>query len=130
MASKQSPLLTNSIAFSINSPGQPSVALLGGRVDKLINEATNKINENSQVLKNTLDKESNIESSIEKQMLIKYVLSWNELALAFQENQMYFESIEAFQTAISIYHKLHMKIHHTFACGDYFLSKINIATKQ
>ena len=63
-------------------------------------------------------------------MLIKYVLSWNELAIAFQENQMYFESIEAFQTAIAIYHKLHMKIHHTFACGDYFLSKINIATKQ
>ena len=66
IATKQSPLLTNSIAFSINSPGQPSIALLGGRVDKLINEATNKINENSQVLRNTLDRESNIESSIER----------------------------------------------------------------
>ena len=96
-------MLTNSIALSINSPGQPSIALLGGRVDKLINEATNKINENSHVLRNTLDKESNIESSIERQMLIKYVLSWNELANAFQENQMYFESLEAYQTAINIF---------------------------
>ena len=103
IASRQSNLFPPSVAFSINSPGQPSIALLGGRVDKIINEATNKINESSQVLKNTLDKESNIDSTIEKQMLIKYVLSWNELAIAFQENQMFFESIEAFQTAISIY---------------------------
>ena len=55
------------------------------------------------MLRNTLDKESNIESSIERQMLIKYVLSWNELANAFQENQMYFESLEAYQTAINIF---------------------------
>ena len=43
---------------------------------------------------------------------------------------MFFESIEAFQTAITIYSKLNMKIHHIFACGDYFLSKIHIASKQ
>ena len=98
-------------------------------MDKIINIATSEINANSQVLKNTLEKESN-NDNIERQMLIKYVVSWNELAIAFQENMMFFESIEAFQTAITIYAKLHMKIHHIFACGDYFLSKIHIASKQ
>ena len=54
-------------------------------MDKIINVATSEINANSQVLKNTLDKESN-NSNIERQMLIKYVVSWNELGIAFQEN--------------------------------------------
>ena len=36
---------------------------------------------------------------------------------------MYSESLEAFQTAIIVYQKLNLKIHQTFAIGDYFLSK-------
>ena len=43
---------------------------------------------------------------------------------------MYFESLEAYQTAINIYQKLHLKILLVFACGDYFVSKIYIAIKQ
>ena len=40
---------------------------------------------------------------------------------------MYSESLEAFQTAIHVYQKLNLKIHQTFAQGDYFLSKTYLA---
>lgn len=66
----------------------------------MINEATNHINESSAVLKNNLDRESSSDSNLEKQLRTKYVLSWNELAIAYQQNKMYSESLEAFQTAI------------------------------
>lgn len=67
------------------------------------------------MLKNTLDKDSSADSSLEKQLRTKYVLSWNELAIAYQQNKMYSESLEAFQTAIHVYQKLNLKIHQTFA---------------
>ena len=59
-------------------------------------------------------------------MLIKYVLTWNELALAFKVNGMFVESLECFQTAIIIYEKLLMYGHIQFALGDYILSKLMI----
>jgi len=62
----------------------------------MINEATNQINISSQVFKNTIEKETSTDSSIEKQLRTKYVLSWNELAIAYQQNKMYSESLEAF----------------------------------
>ena len=40
---------------------------------------------------------------------------------------MYSESLEAFQTAIQVYQKLNLKIHSTFAQGDYFISKLHLA---
>ena len=61
-------------------------------------------------------------NSVERQMLVKYVLSWNEVALSYRANKMYSESLEAFQTAIPIYNKLNLKIHSTFALGDSYLS--------
>ena len=76
--------------------GNPLKTLKGIRVDKMINEATRKINENSIVLRNSLDKDSSADSHLEKQLRTKYVLSWNELAIAYQHSKMYAESIEAF----------------------------------
>jgi hypothetical protein len=49
----------------------------------MISEATNQINKSSNVLKNTLEKDSSADSSLEKQLRTKYVLSWNELAIAY-----------------------------------------------
>ena len=109
--------------------GNPQRTLKGVRVSKMINEATSQINESSNVLRNTLDKdkESSHDSTLEKQLRTKYVLSWNELAIAYQQNKMYSESLEAFQTAIQVYQKLNLKIHSTFAQGDYFISKLHLA---
>lgn len=67
-----------------------------------------------------------VQNSIERQMLIKYVISWNELAITYQRNKMYFESLECFQTAIIIYEKVLMYGHIQFALGDYILSKLMI----
>jgi hypothetical protein len=61
-------------------------------------------------------------TNIEKQMLIEYVVAWNELASAYRANQMFSESLEAYQTAIQIYQRLNMKMHQAFASGDYHLS--------
>lgn len=61
-------------------------------------------------------------------MLMKYVLAWNELAIAYQDNAKFVESLEAFQTAIQIYNKLHMRVHVTFAIGDFHLSKLHVIT--
>lgn len=52
-----------------------------------------------------------IQNSVERQMLIKYVISWNELAISYQLNGMFFESLECYQTAIIIYEKLLMYGH-------------------
>ena len=62
----------------------------------MISEVTSQINEKSNVLRNTLDKESSADSNLEKQLRTKYVLSWNELAIAYQSNKMFKESLEAF----------------------------------
>jgi len=59
-------------------------------------------------------------------MLIKYVIAWNELAIAYQQNGMFYESLECYQTSIIIYEKLLMYGHIQFALGDYMLSKLMI----
>ena len=103
---RQNPFLTSISGKNLTSPGgfigNPQRTLKGVRVSKMINEATSQINESSNVLRNTLDKdkESSHDSTLEKQLRTKYVLSWNELAIAYQQNKMYSESLEAFQTAI------------------------------
>lgn len=57
-------------------------------------------------------------------MLIKYVTTWNELAISYQLKKLYNESLECFQTSIIIYEKLLMYGHISFALGDYLLSKL------
>ena len=79
------------------------------------------------MLKCTTDRDNSVDSGLEKQLRTKYVLSWNELAIAYQQNKMYSEALEAFQTAIVVYQKLNLKIHQTFAQGDYFLTKLLLA---
>lgn len=54
------------------------------------------------------------------------MLSWNELAIAYLQNRMYAESVEAFLTAIQVYQKLNLRIHQIFAMGDFFLGKIHL----
>lgn len=76
------------------------------------------------MLKSNPEKDSSADSVLEKQLRTKYVLSWNELAIAYQQNKMYSEALEAFQTAITVYQKLNLKIHQTFAQGDFFLTKL------
>ena len=49
----------------------------------MISEATNQINESTQLLKNNIEKDSSADSHLEKQLRTKYVLSWNELAIAY-----------------------------------------------
>jgi hypothetical protein len=65
-------------------------------------------------------------STQDKPMLLKYVLAWNELAISQQDNHKFFESLQAFLTAIQIYNKLNMRVHVTFAIGDFSLSKLHI----
>lgn len=67
-----------------------------------------------------------IQNTVERQMLMKYVITWNELAIAYKQNGMFNESLECFQTAIIIYEKLLMYGHIQFALGDYILSKLMI----
>ena len=68
-----------------------------------------------------------IQTTIERQMLSKYVIAWNELAIAYQQSgDMFLESLECFQTAIIIYEKVLMYGHIQFALGDYILSKLMI----
>ena len=67
-----------------------------------------------------------VQNSVERQMLIKYVITWNELAIAFKMNGMFIESLECYQTAIIIYEKLLMYGHIQFALGDYIISKLMI----
>lgn len=57
-------------------------------------------------------------------MLIKYVTTWNELALAYQLNFQHADACECFATAISIYEKIHMTCHFQFALSDYLLSRL------
>eukprot|EP00347_Sterkiella_histriomuscorum_P022730 403337377 len=71
-----------------------------------------------------------IQNSIERQMLIKYVITWNELAISYQQNGMFVESLECYQTAIIIYEKLLMYGHIQYALGDYILSKLMIHIDQ
>jgi len=59
-------------------------------------------------------------------MLLKYVVSWNELAIAYQHSSLFYESLEAFRTAIDIYTKLNMKIHQSFAIANFYMSKVYI----
>ena len=63
-------------------------------------------------------------------MLFKDVSTWNELALSYQKNKMFLESLECYQTAIIIYEKLLMYGHISFALGDYLLSKLMIFNDQ
>lgn len=65
-----------------------------------------------------------VQNSIERQMLIKYVITWNELAISYQSHKYFLESLECFQTSIIIYEKLLMYGHISFALGDYMLSKL------
>jgi len=59
-------------------------------------------------------------------MLIKYVTTWNELGLAFQQSSMHPESLECFQTSIMIYEKLTMHGNMSLALGDFILNKLMI----
>jgi hypothetical protein len=64
-------------------------------------------------------------------MLIKYVTTWNELALAYQSTGEHFkESLECFQTALAIYDKITMQGHFQFALGDYLLSKLALTVEN
>jgi len=60
-------------------------------------------------------------------MLIKYVTRWNELGLAFTlcgANTFSRQSLECFETAITIYDKIQMHCHMQMALGDYILNKL------
>jgi hypothetical protein len=63
-------------------------------------------------------------ASAERQMLFKYVTAWNQLAIAYQDQKRFSESIESFITATQIYLKLSMRVHATFAIGDLNLSRL------
>ncbi len=60
-------------------------------------------------------------------MLVKYVTTWNELALSQQATGLHFQdSVESFQTAITIYEKILMHAHLQFAMADYLVSTLMI----
>jgi hypothetical protein len=46
------------------------------------------------------NKEQDSGSTLDKPMLLKYVIAWNELAIAYQDNNKFVESLQAFLTAI------------------------------
>lgn len=110
----------------------------GAKLDQMIKKATAEINEYSQVLKSTLlnikENESHFGTGtqvipVANQMLIKFVLSWNEAAYAYRANGMHSEAMQAYQTAIFYYNKLNMRNHQAFASADFYLTQL-ILTKD
>ena len=67
---RHNPILTQLSGKNFTSPGgfigNPHRTLKGVRVSKMINEATNQINLSSNVLKNTLDRDTSADSILEK----------------------------------------------------------------
>ena len=55
-------------------------------------------------------------------MLIKFAISWNEIALALQLRALFKEALVAFTFALKLYQFLNFKIHQTFILGDIFLN--------
>ncbi len=63
-------------------------------------------------------------------MLIKYVQTWYQLGLAYQATGAHYqESLECFQTAVSIFAKAGMHCHVQVALGDLFLSHLMLGSR-
>jgi len=62
-------------------------------------------------------------------MLQKYVMAWNELAISLFNSQLWSEAAEAYKNSIHMYSKLQLKIHQTFAVGDYFFCLLQNGSK-
>jgi hypothetical protein len=66
---------------------------------------------------------------VANQMLIKFVLTWNEVAQSYRASGMLSEALEAYQTAISYYSKLNMRNHQAFASADFYIAQLML-TKE
>ena len=84
----------------------------------------------SDKMSSNKEQESGSGSTQDKPMLHKYVLAWNELGISYQDNLKFYESLQAFLTAMQIYNKLGMRVHATFAIGDFHLSKLHILASK
>lgn len=93
-----------------------------------LSRTKNAIFSDSHVLRHACEIGGSPENTLERQMLIKYAVSWNEIALALQLKGFFDESLEAFTSALQLYQFLNFKIHQTFILGDIFLNQalINI----
>ena len=60
------------------------------------------------------------QKNIERQMLQKYAVAWNELAIGYCALKLWTDAAEAFKNAVQLYTKLSMRVHMAFAVGDYY----------
>lgn len=57
-----------------------------------------------------LESESDSQMSVERQLMYKYAIAWNECAIAFKDLQLWSQAAEAFSNSMQLYNKLQHKV--------------------
>jgi tetratricopeptide (TPR) repeat protein len=103
---------TNILQASINAQRKNSIALIPR------NQYT-KEDESSSAFVGEGSTESEQQ---QRQMLLQYVTSWTEVALAYQQEGYFEESLDCIDSAIEIYGKLSIYPHLSLCLGTYLLA--------
>jgi len=103
--------ITNILQGSINTQRKNSIALI----------TRNQLNESSSPFVGEGSPESEQQ---QRQMLLQYVTSWTEVALAYQQEGYFEESLDCIDSAIEIYDELSIYPQLSLCLGSYLLAVV------
>jgi hypothetical protein len=86
-------------------------------------------NEDAHILENLEKNISIVENDMnspERIMLLKYTFNWTELAIAYQQEGYFEESVDCIDSAAAIYDKLMMHPHLAVCLGLFLLAKVTV----